>query len=49
MATNVSQQDETLHKVIEWCEQREVEGLRLANALCCRSMTWLLMQWSKLK
>ena len=33
MATNVSQQDETLHKVIEWCEQREVEGLRLANAL----------------
>ena len=29
----VSQQDETLHKVIEWCEQREVEGLRLANAL----------------
>ena len=33
MATNVSQQDETLHKVIEWCERREVEGLRLANAL----------------
>lgn len=33
MATNVSQQDETLHKVIEWCDQREVEGLRLANAL----------------
>ena len=33
MATNVSQQDETLHKVIDWCEQREVEGLRLANAL----------------
>lgn len=33
MATNVSQQDETLYKVIEWCEQREVEGLRLANAL----------------
>lgn len=28
MATNVSQQDETLHKVIEWCDQREVEGLR---------------------
>lgn len=33
MATNVSQQDETLHKVIDWCEQREIEGLRLANAL----------------
>lgn len=33
MATNVSQQDETLHKVIEWCEQREIEGLRRANAL----------------
>ena len=33
MATNVSQQGETLHKVIEWCEQREIEGLRLASAL----------------
>lgn len=48
MATNVSQQDETLHKVIEWCEQREVEGLRLANALL-QKHDLLLMQWSKLK
>lgn len=49
MATNVSQQDETLHKVIEWCDQREVEGLRLANALLQKHDLWLLMQWSKLK
>ena len=32
MTTNVTEKDKTLHKVIEWCEQREVEGLRLANA-----------------
>lgn len=33
MATNVSEKDKALQEVIEWCEQREVEGLRLANAL----------------
>lgn len=33
MVTNVSEKDKTLQEVIEWCEQLEVEGLRLANAL----------------
>lgn len=33
MATNVTEKDKTLQEIIEWCEQREVEGLRLANAL----------------
>lgn len=33
MVTNVSEKDKTLHEVIDWCEQLEVEGLRLANAL----------------
>lgn len=33
MATNVSEKDKALQEVIDWCEQREVEGLRLANAL----------------
>lgn len=33
MATNVSEKDKTLHELIDWCEQLEVEGLRLANAL----------------
>lgn len=33
MATNVTQKDRTLQEVIAWCEQLEVEGLRLANAL----------------
>lgn len=33
MAGNVSQKDQTLNEIIDWCEQLEVEGLRLANAL----------------
>lgn len=33
MATNVTEKDKALQEVIDWCEQREVEGLRLANAL----------------
>lgn len=33
MATNVSEKDKTLNEIIDWCEQLEVEGLRLANAL----------------
>ena len=33
MATNVTEKDKTLQDIIYWCEQREVEGLRLANAL----------------
>lgn len=33
MVMNVSEKDKALHEVIDWCEQREVEGLRLANAL----------------
>lgn len=33
MATNVTERDRTLQEVIDWCEQLEVEGLRLANAL----------------
>lgn len=32
MATNVTEKDKTLQEVIDWCEQREIEGLRLANA-----------------
>ena len=33
MATNVTEKDKVLNEIIEWCEQLEVEGLRLANAL----------------
>ncbi len=33
MATNVSEKDKVLQEVIDWCEQLEVEGLRLADAL----------------
>ena len=33
MATNVTQKDKTLNEIIDWCEQREIECLRLANAL----------------
>ena len=33
MVTNVSEKDKALQVVIDWCEQLEVEGLRLANAL----------------
>lgn len=33
MATNVTEKDKTLNEIIDWCEQLEIEGLRLANAL----------------
>lgn len=33
MAVNVTEKDKTLNEIIDWCEQLEVEGLRLANAL----------------
>ena len=33
MATNVTEKDKTLQEVIDWCEQLEIEGLELANAL----------------
>lgn len=33
MVMNVSEKDKALHEVIDWCEQREIEGLRRANAL----------------
>ena len=33
MATNVTEKDKTLQEVIDWCEQLEIEGLKLANAL----------------
>lgn len=33
MAVNVTEKDQTLNEIIDWCEQLEVEGLRLASAL----------------
>lgn len=33
MARNVTQKDQTLNEIIDWCEQLEVEGLRLASVL----------------
>lgn len=48
MATNVTEKDRTLNEIIEWCEQCEIRDCGLPM-LCCRSMTWLLTQWSKLK
>lgn len=33
MATNVTEKDKTLNELIDWCEQLEIEGLKLANAL----------------
>lgn len=33
MARNVTQKDQTLNEIIDWCEQMEAEGLRLASAL----------------
>lgn len=29
----VTQKDKTLNEIIDWCEQREIECLRLASAL----------------
>lgn len=33
IARNVSQKDQTLNEIIDWCEQLAAEGLRLASAL----------------
>lgn len=33
MARNVTQKDQTLNEIIDWCEQLAAEGLRLASAL----------------
>lgn len=33
MATNVTEKDKTLNEIIDWCEQMESDGLRLASAL----------------
>lgn len=33
MVTNATEKDKALQEVIDWCEQLEIEGLRLANAL----------------
>lgn len=33
MAVNVTEKDKTLNEIIEWCEQMEADGLRLASAL----------------
>ena len=33
MATNVTEKDKTLNEIINWCEQMEADGLRLASAL----------------
>lgn len=32
MATNVTEKDKTLNEIIDWCEQMEADGLRLASA-----------------
>ena len=33
MAVNVTEKDKTLNEIIDWCEQMEANGLRLASAL----------------
>ena len=33
MADNVNEKDKTLNEIIDWCEQMESDGLRLASAL----------------
>lgn len=33
MARNMSQKDQTLNEIIDWCEHLEAEGLRLASTL----------------
>lgn len=33
MTVNVTEKDKTLNEIIDWCEQMEAEGLRLASAL----------------
>lgn len=36
MATNTTEKDKTLNEIIDWCEQLEADGLRLASALLMR-------------
>ena len=31
MATNVTEKDKNLQEVIDWCEQLEIEGLKLSK------------------
>ena len=33
MTTNITEKDKTLNEIIDWCEQMESDGLRLASAL----------------
>lgn len=33
MTVNMTQKDQTLNEIIEWCEQLKADGLRLASAL----------------
>ena len=33
MTMNITEKDKTLNEIINWCEQLEAEGLRLASAL----------------
>lgn len=33
MAVNITEKNKTLNEIIDWCEQLETDGLRLANAL----------------
>lgn len=33
MAVNMSQKDQTLNEIIDWCERLEANGLRMASAL----------------
>lgn len=33
MATNVTEKDKTLNEVITWCENLEINGIRLAKTL----------------
>lgn len=33
MAVNITEKDKTLNEIIDWCEQLEADGLRLASAL----------------
>lgn len=33
MAANITEKDKTLNEIIDWCEQMEADGMRLASAL----------------
>lgn len=41
MATNVTEKDKTLNEIIDWCEQMESDGLRLASARFTNGEVWL--------